>query len=115
MHTTDAGGEGGAETGALRSELEQVRGERDQLMDRLRRKGFLSRKKVGGIYQYAPKVAKTALLERLVCDFVENTLGGSLTPFLVYLTRQAELTPAQLTDLKQIVDSLDAKRREGQS
>lgn len=36
-HTTDAGGEGGAETGALRSELEQVRGERDQLMDRLAR------------------------------------------------------------------------------
>jgi molecular chaperone GrpE len=36
VQTTDAGGEG-SETGSLRSELEQVRGERDQLMDRLAR------------------------------------------------------------------------------
>ena len=36
--TTEAGGEGGAEpVGALKTELEQVRGERDLLMDRLAR------------------------------------------------------------------------------
>jgi molecular chaperone GrpE len=36
--TTDAGGEGGAEaTAALKNELEQVRAERDQLLDRLAR------------------------------------------------------------------------------
>ena len=37
VHTTDAGGEGGSEAGSLRSELDQVRVERDQLMDRLAR------------------------------------------------------------------------------
>jgi molecular chaperone GrpE len=37
VQTTDAGGEGGAESGSLRAELEQVRGERDQLLDRLAR------------------------------------------------------------------------------
>lgn len=37
VQTTDAGGEGGSESGSLRAELEQVRGERDQLMDRLAR------------------------------------------------------------------------------
>jgi molecular chaperone GrpE len=37
VQTTDAGGEGGAESGPLRAELEQVRNERDQLLDRLAR------------------------------------------------------------------------------
>jgi molecular chaperone GrpE len=38
QETTDAGGEGNAEPAAsLRNELEQVRGERDQLLDRLAR------------------------------------------------------------------------------
>ncbi len=38
QETTDAGGEGSADpTAALKNELEQVRGERDQLLDRLAR------------------------------------------------------------------------------
>jgi molecular chaperone GrpE len=37
VQTTDAGGEGGAESGSLRAELDQVRNERDQLLDRLAR------------------------------------------------------------------------------
>jgi molecular chaperone GrpE len=35
--TTDAGGEGSIEAAALKNELEQMRGERDQLLDRLAR------------------------------------------------------------------------------
>jgi molecular chaperone GrpE len=35
--TLDAGGDGGADTATLKTELEQLRGDRDQLMDRLAR------------------------------------------------------------------------------
>ena len=37
QQTTDAGGEGPEPAVALKNELEQVRGERDQLLDRLAR------------------------------------------------------------------------------
>ena len=33
------------------------------IMERLRRKGHLTRKKIGGVYRYSPKVAKQVLLQ----------------------------------------------------
>jgi predicted transcriptional regulator len=82
------------------------------VMDRLRRKGFLSRKRVAGVYHYSPRVPKATLLQTLVRDFVEKTLGGSLTPFLAYLTHEAERTGEQVKELKRLVQTLDTHRRE---
>jgi predicted transcriptional regulator len=79
------------------------------VMDRLRRKGFLTRRKVGGVYQYSPRVPQETLLQTLVRDFVEGTLGGSLAPFVAYLTREAALTEDQLADLRRLVQDLDAQ------
>ena len=36
------------------------------IMERLRRKGHLTRKQIGGVYRYSPKVAKHVLLQSLV-------------------------------------------------
>src|SRR5205085_786174 len=52
------------------------------VMERLRRKGYLTRKRSQGVYQYSPKVPKASLLRDLVRDFVEGALGGSLAPFV---------------------------------
>jgi predicted transcriptional regulator len=46
------------------------------VMDRLRKKGFLIRKKTGGIYRYSPKVPNQELLQGLVKDFVDTTLAA---------------------------------------
>src|SRR3954471_9431842 len=54
------------------------------VMNRLCDKGYLSRKKVGGVYHYSPKVSKRDLLRSLVRDFVERALGGSVSPFVAY-------------------------------
>ncbi len=56
------------------------------MMERLRKKNYLTRRKDGGAFQYLPVVAKTELMQTLVQDFVEKTLGGSLSPFVAYLT-----------------------------
>ena len=81
------------------------------VMERLRKKGFLARKKAGGIYQYEPRVGKAELLRSLVGDFVEKTLGGSLSPFVAYLSRDARLSEKELSELKQVVSGLRGKEK----
>ena len=78
---------------------------------RLCRKGYLSRRQVGGVYHYSPKVAKADLLRRLVGDFVDKALGGSLSPFVAYLGRDAKLSDDDLRELRQLVNELDAQQR----
>jgi len=83
------------------------------VMDRLVRKGFLARKKVGGVYRYSPRVAKVVLLRRLIGDFVDKALGGSVSPFVAYLADERELSEAEREQLRRIVDELDKQSREG--
>ena len=82
------------------------------VMERLRKKGFLARKKSGGVFQYQPRVGKAELLRSLVGDFVEKTLGGSLSPFVAYLSRDAKLSGKELDELKQVVSELRGKKDE---
>jgi predicted transcriptional regulator len=76
-------------------------------MNRLVQKGFLVRRKSRGIYRYSPRVAKARLLRTLIRDFVERALGGSVSPFMVYLAQEGRLSDQEIAQLKQIVKSLD--------
>src|SRR5262245_62029218 len=69
------------------------------VMERLRQKGYLTRSQAEGVYQYSPSEPKAELLGHLVRDFVETALGGSLSPFMAYLSREAELSDAELEAL----------------
>src|SRR5687767_383585 len=84
------------------------------VMERLREKGFLTRKKVRGIYHYAPKMKERRLLRSLVSDFVQRSLGGSISPFVAYLSEQGKLTEEELNELKEVVRALKAQPREDQ-
>ena len=48
----------------------------------------------------------------IVARFVEKTLGGSLTPFVAYLSEAKEVTPEELHALRQLVDELEERREE---
>jgi predicted transcriptional regulator len=85
------------------------------MIDRLARKGFLTRKKVGPAYQYSPEATREQILKDLVGDFVEVTLGGSVSPFVAYLAGSTSLTDAELAELKRLVDELEVRRNEGRS
>ena len=82
------------------------------IMERLRKKGHLSRKKVGGVYRYSPKVAKDDLLQRLVKTFVERTLGGSVSPVVAYLSEDGPVSDEDLDQLKRLVRDLENRREE---
>ena len=81
------------------------------VMERLRKKGFLTRRKVEGIFHYEPRVGKADLLQSLVRDFVEKTLDGSLSPFVAYLSREANVSDEELKELRQVVEDLKRKER----
>src|SRR5580698_5344956 len=57
------------------------------VMERLRAKGHLSRRKLAGRQHYAPTVPKAELLSRMVGNFVDDVLGGSVSPFVAYLSQ----------------------------
>lgn len=81
------------------------------MVERLRRKGYLSRKKVSGVNHYSPRVSVSALLQRLVGDFVKQMLGGSVSPFVAYLQESEKVDDIELAQLKSLVSELEARQK----
>lgn len=107
----DRGGASVTEVGDhLATTKGQTRNTALNMMERLRHKGFLTREKVEGVYRYFPAAAKVNLLEGFVEDFVDSVLGGSVSPLVAYLGNRAEVSEAQLDELKRLVKSLEEGR-----
>ena len=81
------------------------------MMDRLRKKGHLSRKRVQGVFRYSTGAGPEDLLKDAVGTFVSRTLGGSVSPFVAYLGDAAEVTPEQLAELEELVARLQTRAR----
>lgn len=94
----------------LASTKGQTRNTALNMMERLRQKGFLNRKKVDGIYRYSPSETKGTIYEKFVEDFVDGILGGSVAPLVTYLGNRAEVDEKQLETLKALVKKLDGGR-----
>ena len=82
------------------------------VMERLRKKGRLRRRKAGGVYRYSSPVPAGEVLRGVVQSFVETTLGGSVSPFVNYLAEAEDVSEEELAELAQIVARLSEKRRE---
>jgi predicted transcriptional regulator len=79
------------------------------MMERLRTKGYLTRQRTGGVFKYAPRLDHGDLMAGLVADFVERSLGGSLSPFVAYLADTGKLEPEQVEELRRMVETLEAQ------
>jgi predicted transcriptional regulator len=76
------------------------------MMERLRKRGHLTRRKRDGVFHYSPAQEKPQFLRDLVREFVDQALGGSLEPFVAYLAEDARLTDDDLQRLQQRVREL---------
>jgi predicted transcriptional regulator len=85
------------------------------MMERLRKKDRLSRRLVGGVYQYRTRETSGELLRSVVARFVDDRLSGSVSPFTAYLADAKDLSDADLRELSDVVEKLTAarKRRKG--
>lgn len=83
------------------------------VMERLREKGYLVRRRKGGVYRYSPRRSQADVLKSLVADFVREALGGSVSPFVAYLAEEAELNDEQVRALASLVSELETRRAGG--
>jgi predicted transcriptional regulator len=67
---------------------------------------------VDGVYRYASHVPADTVLRDVVRGFVERTLGGSVSPVVAYLSEEAEVSEEEAARLEQLLDRLQARRRE---
>lgn len=86
-------------------------------IERLRKKGFVTRCRQDGVFYYAPRLPQADVLRGLVRDFVEKTLGGSFSPVLAYLIDTRELSEAELAVLRRLAADLpgDPEPAEGET
>ncbi|MCA9200575.1 MAG: BlaI/MecI/CopY family transcriptional regulator [Planctomycetales bacterium] len=84
------------------------------VMEKLREKGFLTRKKKSGVYEYSPTMSASDIVSSVVARFVEETLGGSISPFISYLANSSGLTDAELKQLRRIAKNLNEKNGKDQ-
>ena len=82
------------------------------IMERLRSKDHLTRRKSRGVYRYSARVGRADLLQALVHEFVGGALGGSVSPFVAYLASGAKLGDEELNELAQLVEQLQSQRKE---
>jgi predicted transcriptional regulator len=81
------------------------------VMERLRKKRYLTRRKQGGVYQYSPRVPVSEILQGFVKQFVESTLHGAMSPFFAYMAKSGDVSDNELQELKKLVDDLENQRK----
>ena len=81
------------------------------MMERLRKKGHLTRRRVQGVFRYSAGAAPGEVLKDAVGTFVARTLGGSVSPFVAYLSDSADVTPEELAELEDLVARLQTRTR----
>jgi predicted transcriptional regulator len=85
------------------------------MMERLRKKGYLIRQKdQARAFQYRPRVPQAEVMRGVVREFVEKTLGGSLSPFVAYLSEARDLPEEELAELRRLVDTLESQQKESE-
>jgi predicted transcriptional regulator len=82
------------------------------MMERLRGKGYLTRKRVSGVYVYHSSAGDEELMRDTVGRFVQRALEGSLSPFAAYLAERSQVSEAELAELERAVERLRSRRKE---
>jgi predicted transcriptional regulator len=82
------------------------------VIERLRKKGYLTRRRRDGVYEYSPHQPAGEVVQSLVRQFVEKTLDGSVSPLVAYLTRTRRLSDEELAELERLVEELRAAHKE---
>jgi predicted transcriptional regulator len=81
------------------------------VMERLRAKGYLARRRVAGAHHYTPTVPKAEWLHQMVGDFVDQVLDGSVSPFVAYLTQSELLTDEESRRLAQLLKRIESREK----
>lgn len=82
-------------------------------LDRLFRKGLLSREKQGHAFQYRPAVERYAFVGQLIQDVTREFVDDENGLVAAFTSISSELNEAQLEQLERLIEAQKAKRQEG--
>ena len=81
------------------------------VLERLRTKGLLSRRKREGVFRYQAEMPAGTAMRHSVARFVEQILGGSVSPFVAFLQDADRLTDQDIDELEQLVKAQRLRRQ----
>ena len=74
------------------------------MLDRMTKKGLISKGPFHGLLLYEPAISKAAGLARFVRDFASRVLETELGPVVSLLADSSTLTPEELDDLTRLLE-----------
>jgi predicted transcriptional regulator len=86
-----------------------------QMMERLRHKGYLRRDRDVGSFRYSAVDAKESVEQRMVERFVGESLRGSVSPLVTFLSDAQNLSDDEVDRLRKLIVELDGKRKDKQN
>jgi predicted transcriptional regulator len=108
------GQQGEASVGEVAAQFGETRGLARStvltMMERLRAKRFLRRRRIDGVFRYSAEGGGDAL-RGVVGAFVERTLQGSVTPFVAWMAERGEVSDEELAQLEALVEKLQSTRK----
>jgi predicted transcriptional regulator len=81
------------------------------MMERLRAKGFLKRRRSDGVFRYSTTAGEKDVVQDAVSSFVERTLQGSVSPFVAWMSRRGKVSDEELAALEALVEKLQSTRK----
>jgi BlaI family penicillinase repressor len=84
------------------------------LLKRMQNKEFVGYRLMGNSRQYFPLVKKADYFSTHVKGLIRNFFGNSSMQFASFFTREANLSDAELEDLKKIIDEQLKKQKDDQ-
>jgi predicted transcriptional regulator len=82
-----------------------------KLLERLEAKKFVRRDDTAMAHRFTAAVGRGALIGRRVRAVADKLCGGSMTPLITSLVESQTLTKRELSELRELIDKLDAKGR----
>jgi len=82
------------------------------MLERLRGKGYLKRRQAGGVFRYSTATGAAEAMRGAISSFVENTLSGSVSPFVAWMAERGKVSDSELAELEALVARLQSQRKE---
>lgn len=82
-----------------------------KLLDRLRERGCVSRRKAGRAHVFRATVERAQLIHDHLREGADKLCEGSLTPLLTHLVDGRHLSHDEIARLRELIDELDDGRR----
>jgi predicted transcriptional regulator len=79
---------------------------------RLEAKGYVTGRLDGRTRVYTPSVQPRTVIRETINDFVDRLFGGEALPLVRHLIEERDISPDELTELRQLIDRLEGERHE---